>query len=309
MTLFAPSSIWNKPLPTRDDPLDPNSAATVANLASLAVHSATLNTTAYSIPVITVPDTQPLVKVLLNKQGGERNPLQLAWLNIPVPPGVVGAKGSDGSLVISQPSKDMLFEFWQFTYVEGQPAAGWGGAMQNVSTNLGYYDVNAWPKNILQQKAFEEQVRMWGGSGSSFALLGGLVTIEECRRKKVDHALAMAVPNTRAKALCLPAQRTDGRSTASTSIPMGAHFKIDPLLDLSQLSMPGFTRMLAEAAQKYGIVVRDTSSAIPIYLEDPTPTGANPYTGPGGFFEGHGPPALLAAFPWKHLQLRKMTLV
>lgn len=39
-----------------------------------------------------------------------------------------------------------------------------------------------------------------------------------------------------------------------------------------------------------------------------TPTGTNPYTGAGGYFEGMSPARLLAVFPWSHLQLLKMEL-
>ena len=43
---------------------------------------------------------------------------------------------------------------------------------------------------------------------------------------------------------------------------------------------------MAEAAQRYGIVLRDKSSNITFYGQDPTPTGTNPYAGPTGYWEG-----------------------
>jgi hypothetical protein len=66
--------------------------------------------------------------------------------------------------------------------------------------------------------------------------------------------------------------------------------------------------MLAEAAQRYGIFVGDTSVNVAFYAQDPTPTGANRYTGTGGYFEGKTPAQLLAVFPWGRLQLLKMEL-
>ena len=66
--------------------------------------------------------------------------------------------------------------------------------------------------------------------------------------------------------------------------------------------------MLAEAAQRYGIFVRDKASNVAFYGQDPIPTGTEPYTGPHGYFEGKSPGQLLESFPWKYLQLLKMEL-
>jgi hypothetical protein len=69
--------------------------------------------------------------------------------------------------------------------------------------------------------------------------------------------------------------------------------------------------MIAEAAQRYGIIVRDqTHNGISFYAEDPTQYGGNKlYYGPHGFFDGMTPLQLLARFPWGHLQLLKLQLV
>jgi hypothetical protein len=136
----------------------------------------------------------------------------------------------------------------------------------------------------------------------------GLITLEELEKGKIEHALAMAVPNARAKEWTLPAHRSDGSSTEPTSLPEGAHLRLDPKLNLSSLNLGHFVLMLAEAAQRYGIVVRDRSPNIVLYGQDPTPTGTNPYTAPGGYLEGKCACKLLASFPWSHLQLLKMEL-
>ena len=53
--------------------------------------------------------------------------------------------------------------------------------------------------------------------------------------------------------------------------------------------------MMAEAAQRYGIIVRDkTLHAIGFYAEDPSPLGTNPYT---RLFDGKSPSELLAELP------------
>jgi hypothetical protein len=66
------------------------------------------------------------------------------------------------------------------------------------------------------------------------------------------------------------------------------------------------TRMMAEAVQRYGMIVRDqTSNALAFYGEDPSPSGSNPYA---ALFGNQYPIDLLASFPWDHLQLLKMDL-
>ena len=51
-------------------------------------------------------------------------------------------------------------------------------------------------------------------------------------------------------------------------------FRLDPKLDVAALHLPRVVEMMAEAAQRYGIIVRDkTLHAIGFYAEDPSPLG------------------------------------
>jgi hypothetical protein len=140
------------------------------------------------------------------------------------------------------------------------------------------------------------------------SIAGGLITLEDLEKGQINHALAIALPNVRAGVYASPAQRSDGGSTEPLSLPEGAHLRLDPSLDLASLHLPKLTLMLAEAAQRYGIFVRDQASEPVFYAQDPIPTGTEPYTGARGYFEGKSPSQLLASFPWSHLQLLKMKL-
>lgn len=169
--------------------------------------------------------------------------------------------------------------------------------MENVSSDPGVYGSEAWLG----------ATRWWGASATSLSIAGGLITLEDLERGQINHALAMAIPQPRAEVYALPAQRTDGWSTALTSIPEGAHLRLDPKLNLAALKLPHMTLMMAEAAQRYGIVVRDYAANVAFYAQVP-PAGTNPYTGTKGYFEGKTPRELLAVFPWSHLQLLQMEL-
>ena len=144
-----------------------------------------------------------------------------------------------------------------------------------------------------------------GATASGLALAGGVVTLRDWESGHIDHALALAIPEPRREWLSRPANRTDGWLDSANAIPEGAHLRLDPTLDIASLNLPRATRMLAEAAQKYGIVVRDQSGAVAFYGEDPTPTGTDPYP---GYFAPGGPGAVARAFPWDRLQVLKMDL-
>jgi hypothetical protein len=281
---FAVNSFWNQPLAYGGE-LDPLSSTWVADLKrQMLAANPWINTTNYSAPVYTVPAEQPTVRVKLDAADSA---LQQAWNEVPLPPNARPASGSDKQLVVWQPSTDTMWEFWVLEKRADGWHAGWGGKMRHVSQNPGY---------------FTDPPR-WGATATSLPLLGGLIRINELRAGRIDHALALAIPETRAEWFTWPAQRTDGYTRGSTAIPEGARFRIDPRLDLSKLRMDPFVRTIAEAAQRYGIVVRDKAGAVTFYAEDPAPTGTNPYASPGGLFGDKWLNQVLREqFPWDHLR-------
>jgi hypothetical protein len=300
---FSPTSIWNQALAAAA-PVDPSSAAVVGALdneiaaaAEAKTGQATINTSSWSVPIYTVPAEQPAVTVTL--QDASKTPaLQSAWDAVPLPSDAQPAAGTDKHLVVWQPSTGRLWEFWGLEDAGAGWQAAWGGAMQGVSTNPGVYGPEAWSGATTG----------WGASASSLSIAGGLITLEDLEMGDINHALAIAIPNPRAGVYASPAQRTDGSSTEPLALPEGAHLRLDPNLDLASLHLPRLTLMIAEAAQRYGIVVRDKAGGATFYAQDPTPTGTNPYSGPQGYFEGKSPSHLLASFPWSDLELLQMEL-
>jgi hypothetical protein len=299
-SLFAATSVWNSELPT-DAPLDPASAILAQTLrdtatANLAARTGPwIQTWDYSTPVYRVPAEQPTVRVQLDA-GSWATTLQAALEAVPIPSNAQPAAGTDGHLTIWQPSTDRLWELYRAHNEPDGWHADFGGAMMNVSGNPGYYTPLAWPGALS----------VWGATATSLPAVAGTMLITELQSGVIPHALAMAVPFARARVFSWPAQRTDGTSADPNAIPEGARFRIDPTLDLDALDMPPVTRMMAKAAQRYGMIVRDqTSHAIGFFAEDPSPTGADPYA---SLFGGLYPTDLLASFPWSHLQLLKMDL-
>jgi hypothetical protein len=302
---FSPTSFWNEELPT-NAPLDASSTAIMGAFGEeiakeeASTKQPTINTTAWSVPFYTVPADQPLIKVTQTfPYGGKLNAaLQTAWEAVPLPPGAQPAAGTDEHLVVWQPSTNKLWEFWHLEKTEEGWQAKWGGAIDNESADSGAYGPEAWSGAQTG----------WGASASSLSIAGGLMTLEDLEKGQINHALAMALPDVREGVYASPAERTDGVDAEPLSLPEGAHLRLDPNLDLATLHLPKVTMMMAEAAQRYGIVVRDKAANVAFYGEDPIPTGANPYIGAHGFYEGKSAQRILEAFPWSHLQLLKMEL-
>jgi hypothetical protein len=285
---FACSSVWNAPLAAKA-PLSPRSSQYTAQLlAQVEDDGPWISTYSSSVPVYTVSRDQPRVPVTLDITGsGSVAELAQAFKQgVPIPPGAKPAAGEDQHMVIWQPSTDTMWEFWHAQKVNGLWQARWGGKMTNVSSNPGYFSN---PPD-------------WGATATSLPLLGGLIGIRELESGHIDHALAMAIPHTAADVVAFPAQRTDGDVRSPDAIPEGTRFRLNPRVDVAALHLPPVVRILAEAAQRYGMIVRDKAGAVTLYGQDPTPLGYNPYYRPHGLFDGMSPAVLMRDFPWQDLE-------
>jgi hypothetical protein len=297
---FSPHSFWNRPI--RGETTDAGSRPLVDRLAGEAEAEQEaevgpwINTSSYSVPLVTVGRRQPNTQVRLASPYDEPG-LRRAFAAVPLPADAEPAAGSDAHLVLWQPARDRLWEFWHLRRTAAGWKAGWGGAIRNVSDASGAYGSSAWPG----------ATSLWGASASSLSIAGGLITFGDLARGSIDHALALSIPNVRARFYALPARRTDGVAAGPLSLPEGAHLRLRPDLDLAGLDLPPLTLMIAEAAQRYGIFVRDRAGTICFYAQAPR-RGADPYNGPDGAFEGRTPRELLAGFPWRDLQVLPMRL-
>jgi hypothetical protein len=293
---FGPKAVWNTPLPP-DAPTDPDSAAITAVLRKQVrngFHSKlppTINTTSYAPPVYTVGSGQPRVPVALDRPPDYDPGFAAAFAaGVPIPAGAQPAAGADSELVIWQPSTDTMWELWQARQAPEGWHASWGGRLEHISTGPGH---------------FAAPHANWGTAASSLPLVGGLILPRELQSGRIDHALSIAIPETRKEEFSLPAQRTDGRSGCAQSVPEGARFRLDPALDVSALGLPPVTTALARAAQRYGIFVRDQSGAVAFFAQNPLSLPSDPYP---AIFGGKSPTDLLRDFPWSRLQLVRMQL-
>jgi hypothetical protein len=295
---FSPTSFWNKPLGD-SAPLDPNSPLLVLELMrQVGLYTPWVNATTYSTPVYTVPADEPKQAVYLDTPSSMyTNAADAAIVRdqiaeVPIPAGAHSASGVNHHIVIWQPSTDTIWELWNAHHVPDEPCpwhhddingwhAAWGARIENASQSDGAVAAPA------------------GATASGLPLLGGLIRLDEWKSGHIDHALAFAIPDIKRGAIVPPATRTDGRYDGPNGIPMGTRFRLDPTLDIDALHLDPPVAMIAKAAQKYGMVVRDhADGSLVFYGEDPAPTGANPYPG----ILGSRPDRLLKQFPWSRLQ-------
>ena len=160
--------------------------------------------------------------------------------------------------------------------------------MTNVSSNPGYFPAP------------------FGATASGLPAVGGLMTLQEETDGVINHALGFAVPYPKAGTFVYPAQRTDGTSTSDTAIPEGTRFRLPASLNIDALNLPRQVAMMAKAAQKYGMIVKDKSSVVAFTAEDPylysQKFGLDPY---GYAFDGVGASEIMKSFPWQYVQVVK----
>lgn len=286
---FSPTSFWNAPLAAAA-PLDPNSGGLVQELVrQVNTYGTWIDTYSYSVPVYVVGAGQSTQHVTLNVWAPD---LQAEFDAVPIPSTAVAAAGTDAHMTVWQPSTDKLWEFWKMQKESDGWHAQWGGEIDNVSTSPGYFTHSGQTSN-------------WGATATGLPLLGGLVTQADLQRGYINHALAMAIVQTTAKCWVWPAQRTDGAgSTGTTSIPEGTRFRLNPAVNIASLNLPPITRMLAQAAQTYGIVVRDKGGDVALFGQDPASMATNPWPQE---FENTYASVMLAHFPWADLEAVRAT--
>jgi hypothetical protein len=284
-SLSAPNSVWNQSLSPLA-PLADNSSTLVGTLnQEVATYGPWINTSSYSVPVYTVPAGQAPITVW-HWTGSSM--VRYPWgLQVPLPANARPAPGTDATLVVWQPSTDTMWEFWQLSRDStGLWSAHWGARIAGVNSSPGYLSAP------------------FGATASGLVNAGGLMTIQEQSAGVINHALALAIP-TPSTSFVFPAGETDGHNTSPSAIPEGTRFRLPASLNIAALNLPRQTAMMALAAQRYGILVRDTAGSVSFYGEDPyqftQKYGIDPY-GPY-LFQNQSPAQLLASFPWKYLQV------
>jgi hypothetical protein len=114
----------------------------------------------------------------------------------------------------------------------------------------------------------------WAGQGAracGFPLIAGLITVDEVKAGKIEHALILAYPHIRSRYYTPPASTAQGTTTdaiQTRGVECGGQLQLDPTLDLSTLGLSPTGLIIAKALQTYGAFVGDYSGAISLYADE-----------------------------------------
>lgn len=296
--IFTTSSFWRQSV--RAAPVGPNSAAIVADLTAQVARNnggnASLNVWQYNANVLTVPADQPRVRVAFNDcQHKGYTPKGLfgaggQFEDVPVPDAAMPSAGTDAAFSIWSPSTDQFWDLWKAAKTSTGWSACWGGRIDDVTSSPGYF------------------LNGFGTSASGVAGVAGMLSIRDMQYGRADHAIAVGIPDPASyKTLSWPAQRSDGSSSSTSTVMEGQRFKLDPTVDVEALPMSALGKVVARAAQEYGLVVAEKSGTVAIAAENgagvQAATGTNPWNGFMGtdrrFNKSYN---ALAGFPWNRLQ-------
>ena len=232
-------------------PVDPSSPAYIARLGALDL---VVSLRQWTVAVYGAGPDTTLTDVALTQTWGSG---VTSLDGVPMPAGVRPDPAADGHLSVVQASSGCVYDLFRARSSEGSWTAASGNATSQGSTGI-----------------------YAGGGGTraaGFSAALGLVWPQELAGGHIDHALVFAYPYTRSGAPVPPATRSDGRSTTTGALPMGARLRLDPALDLSRLGLSPTELTIARALQQYGMVLGDTSGGFTLYAPHPRGLGYDPY--------------------------------
>ena len=218
-------------------PVDTNSANYLGAIAGLGgnqkLHADFGGDGAYGIPYITVPGTQPLVRVVFDAYGDESDP---GPYPIPLHAPVEG--GSDAHVLAVDRDHCKLYELFASSAASDRWHADSGAVFDLTS-------------NALRPEGWTS------ADAAGLPIFPGLVRYDEVAAGHIDHALRFTVSRSQ-KAYLHPATHYASSSTDANLPPMGLRFRLKASFDVS--GYHGQARVVLDALKKYGMIVADNGS-------------------------------------------------
>jgi hypothetical protein len=272
---FAANSVWNTPI--GNAPTVADSSRLVSYLVANAAHP-NMTLQSWGVSVAEAQPGQPSYSVscvvwsncTLGVFGSFRIPLAAA-----------ADSSSDAHLAVYDPTLGREWDLWQASRTSGSWVAGAGAAVSMNGNGVA-------PSGTV------------GADAANFPLLGGLVRPEEIMQGHIDHALVFTLPQVSKLGHVCPATHNDGSSTDPSALQEGMRVQLDPALDVSRLTIPGWEKTLARAMQVYGMYLRDQGGSLAILAEDSASRGYNAWAKAG---LGSGASVSLVGIPWQRFRV------
>ncbi|MFD0717284.1 discoidin domain-containing protein [Paenibacillus sp. GCM10027626] len=279
--LFSDDAFVNRPIGPNPQ-VDPNSAAMI-NYAivpekgrSHVTHDGYGITLAYANPVSEV------YTIPYYYYGGSET------IKARIPKYAVTTSGWDHHVTIINPSINRNVDTWLavYDYSNNTWKAG----------SRGIIDLNGEP-NVVESGI--------SGVAAGWASMTGVIRPEEIAQGRIEHAITFTSPRTRKGWYSSPAIKADGRDANAFSIPEGALLQLDPSIDIDSVypNWPEWKKIIAKAAQEYGMYCSDTSGAMTIRGESNDSRHYDAWAKAGVTED-----TTLNDFPWESLRVLQMDL-
>lgn len=263
---FNDSSPWNTPI-AANATVDPNSAQLITDFSTIPDQDAFwINIQDYSVPVYYVDSTTtPMVTVMAGlggtgfRTGAPKEGDTPGSGPAPIPSNAMPAVGTDAHLVVVDKTAGTEWGFFN----AAKSGANW---KVDLAATLDLKGTGVRPP--------DKNTPWWAGHGPracGFGLINGLITMDEVRAGKIEHALVIAYPHIRSRYYTAPASTAQGTfadAMPNRGIMCGGRMQLDPTLDVTTLGLSATGLMIARALQKYGALVGDYSGAVSLYADE-----------------------------------------
>jgi hypothetical protein len=234
--IFPSDNPWNTDISTAT--VDPSSATYIASMngATKKLHPDFGSNTAYGIPWITVPGTQPKVAMSFD-YASDSDPGPYPFPATAPIEGGAGATGDRHVLVLDR-DNCVLYETWDSHYQN----PGWhcgSGAKFPLNTNA------------LRPAGWTS------ADAAGLPILPGLIRYEEVQAGEIKHALRFTVASTQ-RAYVHPATHFASSNTSASAPPMGLRVRLKAGYDISGFT--GASKVILTAMKKYGMFLADNGS-------------------------------------------------
>jgi len=197
--VFAPSSVWNSPLPP--SPVLDAKSSTWSSVLAGGAHVADIYE--FGVPIYEPSAGTPRYAVrILNSPAWGPDPL--AGDTVPLTSVYTPSVGSDGAMAVVDRSTGKSYDMWRFSWNGGRPQTAWAG----VASLTG-------PGNDSD------------ATGAGISRLAGVVRAGEIAAGAINHTLVFSSDKSCRGGYRYPATKTDGASSSTDCLPEGARVQKD----------------------------------------------------------------------------------
>ncbi len=267
---FSDSSFWNQPIPA-DPEIDPRSEYWIGLLKTEpSGNNFGINATKWTVPVYDADGRTPrydIGKYYLSDEEKDH------WMTdhehfghgpdfgkkVPIPFNATPDPEEDAHFAVVDWDNRIAWDMWG---LEKLPGGEW-----ITKTGMKYsLDGDGTFSHIDFDIVNGESIHFHGPSrAAGVPAIAGLIMYDEVTAGEIRHKLSCATRFNAKQEFVYPAIWTDGFIT--NGIPEGAVIQLDPDLDLGQFNLLPGEIAVAEALQKYGMVIVDCAGGSPIYAE------------------------------------------